>query len=504
MKKIGLLGLALALLLGMAGCGMFDKDDGKGKVHFKLNDSNNTSAPNINIPEDTTCFIMELIQEEPSDTDSSDDDSEDSSSEESEDKLLAAKETGASASLSDDDSSADDSDSDNDTDSSDDSTDGSNESLTSTCTTIPATYMASMDYTEGDTVDITIDDVAEGAWVVRVSALDENDKVLAHVQKAVTVGSGENVDVDGYLQSGSAPEGYIFFASVGDGLYRISLLSEKVEKMDIDYSPSYLFFMNGLIGSLNDKLYAITHNDKLLEMVPSLTYSTCDVNTHSIPDSSSRVVSGASVAISYPVEGGVRFYDLIEEDYTGLLSTGRGANEFSNVVNDCVWVSNEDAQDISKINLSTQKLMGSNISTGYVAAKLAQNDAGDRLWTIGTVPSSYLRVVDNNGNGIDHYTKQLVTPSSLLITNGEVCVGDSSRNEVVFFKEATKIEEIRRLPIAEGVADCLLSDGQRVYALTSSGDLAVIDLTTHEYNHVISMEYVTSVSIGCNSMVWMH
>ena len=496
--------LACALLLSfLSGCGLFDSSD-NGKVHFSLDTASEPQKPNINPPAETTRILMELIQESAApaeESDGSENNAEDSAEKRNSAVLASVANGEGSAEASSSSESDDDEGGSSDSDESGDDEGGSSGNIETTCKLYPASYSKSVDYSSGDSVDITIEDVAAGAWVMRVSAMDANSKVLAYVQKGVTVDGGSTVDVSGSFNSGAAPEGYIFLASpTGNHIVRLSLYTEELQNLYTNnYAPAILFSpMGQREGRVGDTLYAITGGTDLLEMTLGLVDTSVNVVSNYIPGNCSYASSSDKAVISYYSENGVYFYPYDTKKYTGPLYTGRGASAFSNPVNGQVWVTNEVSENISQVDIASEKCVGTNISQGYVAHKLAVNDAGTRIWSVCRKSVPCVHAVTTSGSLIGHYTEQISDPSDIVIVNGLVCVAEANRGEVVFFQEDSKCDELERIVIKEGVADQMVSDGQRLYVLTPKKSLAVVDLTTRAYNRTIP------VSGDCSSMMWVH
>ena len=553
----GRLALCAALLLSLSGCGLFDDDDKPGTVNFDLETSDSPTKPNINVPENTSRFLMELISEtgqnasdssdsSEAEADSGDDDN--SGSDESSERASlrgidmdaeyldadndAEGESGAADDGSDDteddgsddteddgsddteddgsdDTEGDGSDDDGSADGEDDSSDGeeasseassSGNGVETTCSIFPASYSVSQDYKAGDSVSMSISDVASGSWILRVSALDSSNKVLAHFQKAVTLSSGQEADMSGWLNSGPAPEGYFFMSSPGSSaVTRLSLMSEDIQELRVSgHYPAVLFFKEGLAAPVGSLLHAITGATDLLDLSVKTSGTDCDIDDQYIPGNNSCVASDGSAVISYYNDNGVRFYDYDSHTYSDLLYTGNGASELSNVVNGYVWVSNEKSRDLTKIDIANQTTVGGNFSSGDTVKKLKLNDTGSRMWTLCMEPTPCVRVIDTAGSNLDNYTTQIVSPSDLWIVDDLVCVNESSRAEVVFFEESDTCNELERIPISEGVGDVVFSDGYRLYVKTNQSSLAVVDLATRSYNKTIK------ITGECSSMVLMH
>ncbi|MDO5297744.1 MAG: hypothetical protein Q4F00_14135 [bacterium] len=519
------LALCLLLAVSLSGCShLFKKDDGEGRVTFTLDTSDSPLKPNIAVPENTARFLMELINEKGSASDSE----EGSSSEESSDSadssdtaersggsvngefavngeelcLAAARETATeTGNEAEETESATESNATSaDEESSSDESSVSASEVETTCSIIPASYSISKDYTAGEEVSMTITNVSSGTWIVRVSALDASDNILGHVQKSVTISDGGEVSVSGWLNPGPAPEGYLFMASPStNSVVRLSLMSEELQTLYTNgHSPAMLFCKGGFEAGKGSLLYALTGAADLLNITADISGTECSVTEQYIPVNNGYVAPGESAVISYFRDNGVRFYNYDDYSYSDLVYTGSGASEFSNVVNGYAWVTNENSRDMTKIDISKRAVAGSNISTGDVVKKLWLNDAGSRLWTICLEPSPCVRVIDSDGKSLDNYTTQIVSPSALRIVGDVVCVGESSRNEVVFFEEADKCREIERLVINEGVGGVFFSDGYRLYVLTNQNSLAAVDLATRSYNRTIK------ITGDCSSIVWIH
>ena len=510
---IGGVSLCLFLAAASSGCGDLFKDkDGQGTVSFALETSDSPTKPNIAIPAKTTRFLMELIDEDgvsdSSEKDTSSSDAE-SLSENTERAVLTA--AGADEALdaaesenteNDGSSSADENSSADDTAESDagSSDSAGSSSVETTCSLIPASYSVSKDYKEGEAVNLSISDVSNGSWIVRVSALDAEGSVLGHVQKSVTLSDGEEVDVSGWLNPGPAPEGYLFLANPSsNSVVRLSLMSEELQTLYTSgHYPAVLFFKGGFEAGKGALLHALTGGTDLLNMKVGISGSECNIEEQYIPANNGYIAPGENAAVSFYKENGIRFYDYSDYSSSDLVYTGSGASEFSNVVNGYAWLSNEGSRDLTKIDLNNKKTVGGNVTTGDTVKKLRMNDNGSRLWTICLEPRPCVRVLDAEGNSLDNYTEQIISPSALWIIGNLVCVGESSRNEIVFFEESDKCREIERLPISEGVADVFFSDGSRLYALTEQGSLAVVDLQTRSYNKTIK------ATAECSSIVWVH
>ena len=527
LRCIGSLTLCVLLAASLGGCNLFKDDDGEGSVSFTLETSDSPMKPNIGVPENTKRFLMELIDEtgNASQADGSSDSDvsseEDSGSETDGSSDSAARSLRAADSAANAEGAAEDaisteadggSDAEEEEESGESSSDGdaseesssadgaSSLSCETTCSIIPASYSISKNYTAGEEVSLTIDKVSSGSWIVRVSALDADGVVLGHVQKAVTVGDGADVSVSGWLNPGPAPEGYLFMADPGaNTVTRLSLMSEELQPLYISgHYPAVLFFKEGFDAGKGSLLHALTGAKDLLDITVGISGTDCDAVEQYIPANNGLVAPGEFAVISYFRENGVRFYNYDDHSYSDLVYTGTGAGEFSNVVNGYTWVTNENSGDLTKIDIANQKTAGENISTGDTVKKLWLNDTGSRLWTICQKPKPCVRVIDSEGNNLDDYTEQIVNPSAIRIVGDVVCVGEGSRNEVVFFTEAAKCEEIERIKINEGVGDVFFSDGYRLYVLTNQSSLAVVDLQTRSYNRIIKIKG------NCSSIVWMH
>ncbi len=172
-------------------------------------------------------------------------------------------------------------------------------------------------YAGSGALEVEVPDVPVGAWVVRLSALDEGGKVLAHLQGPVQVNAGSTVRLEGWLQPGAAAEGLLFVAnSRGASLSIIRLVDGLVEDLPLPQNPQFLFSALGHIyvtlpGSQMVAVEGVRRNVAILPAPPGALCA----------------VGGSSGIISFPAEGGIRFMDPSTRDFSGLFRTGTLARE---------------------------------------------------------------------------------------------------------------------------------------------------------------------------------
>lgn len=488
------IGALALLLLCLVACG--DSKKG-GKVIFELSNSDTPTTPHIAVPDSVTKFRCEVFQL-PEQVDTSGEEAADSEPTASASRQASKGElaeragsntrplpesTNAAGSSSDNGSSDEVSPSNSDSDEAAGDSGDSDDSSDNNSQDDEASYgpfSVTKDYSGGD-FSVEVDNVAAGAWTLRVSALTASDEIVGYVQKAVTISKGKKVTVREALLAGSAPEGYLYISGTSAGtLSCLSLASGKVTSMTFSEHPAYLF-TKSLTPVVGDTIYGTTGSDKVLRMAPKANNTKCDVTEVYFPTGGTFVAAGSKAVVSMFSENGVRFFDYDTEKSSDLLYTGNGADVVSNVAQDKTLVYNQGDQSVSVVDIANKTIARPNINLENPVEALALNDEGGRLWAVGGSGSGFVRVVNvNDGKLVKHYTTQIATPTAVAIVNGQVCVADSGRQELIFFPEKETVDETKRMDFNKGAVEFIVSDGQRLYMLVpASGTVSVVDLTTY-------------------------
>lgn len=374
-------------------------------------------------------------------------------------------------------------------------------------------YSTTVAYNGGEP-ELSLSDIQDGEWVVRVSALDSNNNVLAYYQDGLTINGGDR-SVKGWLQPGSAPSGYLYAAHTANGtVSRISLYSNLIDNIKLNSgNPAYLFAERTEKPSFSDTFYATTGGLKILQLTPSFVEKKIDVEDISFPTDGAFVrssQSGDSAAVSFFREGLVRFFNFSQESNYDYVYTGAGANYISHLTNNSqAWVCNENEYDLSLVDINSHSLVyEDNLRLGRDVPKAAEpNSDNSKVWVIGTRSSGgFVRAVDFSnqdmgGRNWGEFTTDLSSPGAIYLASDSLgCVTDNTRGELIFLKtdsldDQGNIEEIfgksgARLRLQDG-GDQILSDGTRLYILQiSQGKVVVVDLETKAV--------ATSYNLGSN------
>ncbi len=486
---------ALSLSLACIGCS--DSDE-SGNLSFKVTNSGSPAEPQIFIPEATKNIKLEVFQE-PSVTGKKVAFSNSAASESNNSQANSTAKTASE--LADEGktlyalgTSSNDKDKKN------------NEGKTY--------YSTSVAYNGGEP-ELSLDNIQDGDWVVRVSALDNNNNVLAYYQNGLTINGG-NRSVKGWLQPGVAPSGYLYAAHTANStISRISLYSNLIDSIKLNSgNPAYLFAKHTEKPSFSDIFYATTGGLKILQLTPSFVDKKIDVEDISFPTDGAFVrssQSGDSAAVSFFREGLVRFFDFNQASNYDYVYTGSGANYISQLTNNSqVWVCNENEYDLSLVDINSHSLVyEDNLRLGGDVPKAAEpNNDNTKVWVIGTRSSGgFIRAVDFSnhdmgGRNWGEFTTDLSNPGAIYLASESLgCVTDNTRGELIFLKtdnldEQGNIDEVfgksgSRLRL-QGGGDQILSDGTRLYILQiSQGKVAVVDLETKAIS--------TSYNLGSNA-----
>ncbi|MBQ7529972.1 hypothetical protein IJT10_08770 [bacterium] len=447
------------LSFSMVGCS--NSGDETGSISFKIMNSGSPAEPNITIPENTKTLKLELF--------------------------LEPAVTGKAVSFVDSPY----------TDSKVDKVDlksglGGDSKKNVTKHTY---YSVTADFNGGEPT-LELDDVTEGEWIVRVSALDSEGKNLAYYQDGFNVSSGSKSDNKCWLNSGSAPEGYIYASNTSNGtMTRFSLYSHLLETCKLNTgNPAYLFAKSSE-PSFSDTLYASTGSDHVLSLVPNILEDRFDVEKLQFPNNGAYAVGGSTAVVSFYNEGLVRFFDYEEKSTSyDYCSTGSGADYISRVVDSKFWVCNKNSKDLSHVSLESRALVRSNTRLGNDVALAAEPNSDDsKIWLIGTRSGSgFVRAIkseDTGGTNWGEFTTALQSPEALYVDDKEtIYVTDNGRGELVVL-DGSKLDdngnikelfgktgERMKLP---GGGEQILSDGDRLYILQRSGaKLVEVDLHT--------------------------
>lgn len=375
-------------------------------------------------------------------------------------------------------------------------------------------YSTSIAYSGGEP-ELSLEGIQDGDWVVRVSALDGSNSVLAYYQDGLTINGGSR-SVKGWLQPGTAPSGYLYAAHTANGtISRVSLYSNLIDSIKLNSgNPAYLFAKRTEKPSFGDLFYATTGGVKILQLTPSFVDKKIDVEDIAFPTDGAFVrssQSGDSAAVSFFRDGLVRFFDFTQESNYDYVYTGSGANYISNLTNNSqVWVCNENEYDLSLVDINSHSLVyEDNLRLGNDVPKAAEpNSDNTKVWVIGTRSSGgFVRAIDFSnqdmgGRNWGEFTTDLSNPGAIYLASESLgCVTDNTRGELIFLKtdsldDKGNIDEIfgksgSRLRL-QGGGDQILSDGTRLYILQiSQGKIAVVDLETKALS--------TSYNLGSNA-----
>lgn len=375
-------------------------------------------------------------------------------------------------------------------------------------------YSASVAY-EGGEPELSLEGIQDGDWVVRVSALDSNNNVLAYYQDGLAV-NGDSRSIKGWLQPGAAPSGYLYAAHTANGtISRVSLYSNLIDSIKLNSgNPAYLFAKRTEKPSFSDLFYATTGGVKILQLTPSFVDKKIDVEDIAFPTDGAFVRSsqnGDSAVVSFFKEGLVRFFDFTQQTNYDYVYTGSGANYISHLTNNSqVWVCNENEYDLSLVDINNHNLVYTdNLRLGGDIPKAAEpNSDNSKVWVIGTRSSGgFVRAVDFSeqsmgGRNWGEFTTDLASPGAIYLASEALgCVTDNTRGELIFLKtdsldDQGNISEIfgksgSRLAL-QGGGDQILSDGARLYILQmAQGKVAVVDLETKAI--------ATSYNLGSNA-----
>lgn len=320
--------------------------------------------------------------------------------------------------------------------------------------------------------EVKIEEVPVGSWVVRLSALDGAGNVLAHLQESVRINRGSKVELEGWLQPGPAAEGLLFVAnSLGSSLSIIRLVDRQVEELSLPQNPQYLFASQGLVyaTSSSSQIVVVEADRRTFEVLPA-------------PFGALFAVGGTSAVFSYATEGGVRFLDLQDREFSGFYRTGAQAAGISGQVGSVAWVVNPGDWTLTEVDVPARQVLRT-LNIGYPGVQVEQNPAGDRLYVVGDgrtggVPP-FVRVLEPSGNLVRHFTHQLGRPASVLVQAGQAYVTDSQRGELVVYRDGPDPSEVDRFQLGLGGPTTLLSDGHRLYiAMETAGEVAVVDMAT--------------------------
>lgn len=477
----------LILALGAALCGGCSDDNEYGSLHFTVRNDGSPAQPEIFIPQETAQLQLELFQE-PAVTgktitfsDSALQEEESDSNSETSGKEAQAKSLGQLAAERTWDNFAFGHD--------------KEEEITRTY------YRARVDYTGGEP-SLEIGDIQQGEWILRVSALDQGGQTLAYYQDGININGG-SLELDGWLQSGRAPEGYLYATHTANGtLTRISLYSNIIEQSTLSAGhPAYLFAKRTQTPKFSDPFYATTGGTSLLQLTPDFKANRLDVEELGFVRNGTYVRSAANVdtaLISFFSEGLVRFFDFSEVSNYDYLYTGQGASYLSQLTgDDCVWVCNENSNDLSLVDLRERSLaLEGNLRLGSDSPKAAEaNAANTKIWVLAQRSGGgAVRVIDFSqkdlgGETWAEFTTDLAQPSAIYLESDQwACVADNQRQEAIFLDaanldEGQRLEELfgesgARLALPQG-GDQILSDGDRLYVLQSqAGQVATIDIAT--------------------------
>ncbi|MGM9998546.1 MAG: hypothetical protein ACI38Q_04015 [Candidatus Bruticola sp.] len=470
---------ALGFSLISSGC---SESENEGNLSFKISNSGSPSEPQIFIPEDTKNIKLEVFRE-PAVTGQA---VSFSSAASAEDSTKRADETDGSPTQSHVEkplyalgTSSNDKD----------------KNSGKTYYTVSAAY-------EGGEPELTIEGIADGEWVVRVSALDSNNQVLAYYQDGLTM-NGSDRSVKGWLQSGAAPSGYLYAAHTSNGnITRVSLYSNLVDTIKLSSgNPAYLFAKRTETPSFNDIFYATTGGNKILQLTPAFVDKRIDVENLAFPTNGTFVRSSQNsdtAAVSFFQEGMIRFFNFEQDSDYDYVYTGAGAGYISHLTADNhFWVCNEEARNLSLVDMNSHSLVyEDNLRLGNDTPKAAEPSSDNsKIWVIGTRSSGgFVRAVDFSshdmgGRNWGEFTTDISSPGAIcLVSDSLGCVTDNTRGELVFFDaenldEEGNINEIfgksgARLRL-QGGGDQIISDGARLYILQiSQGKICVVDLAT--------------------------
>ncbi|MGM9992891.1 MAG: hypothetical protein ACI376_08660 [Candidatus Bruticola sp.] len=362
-------------------------------------------------------------------------------------------------------------------------------------------YTVSAAY-EGGEPELNIDGISDGEWIIRVSALDSNNNVLAYYQDGLTM-NGSNRSVKGWLQSGAAPSGYLYATHTSNGtITRVSLYSNLIDTIKLSSgNPAYLFAKRTETPSFSDLFYATTGGPKILQLTPAFIDKRIDVEDLSFPTNGTFVRSSLNsdtAAVSFFKEGMVRFFNFEQDVNYDYIYTGNGAGYISHLTsNNQFWVCNETDKNLSLVDMNSRSLAyDDNLRLGNDTPRAAEpNSDNSKIWVIGTRSSGgFIRAVDFShqdmgGHNWGEFTTNIINPGAIcLVSESLGCVTDNTRGELIFFDaenldEEGNIKEIfgksgARLRLTGG-GDQIISDGTRIYILQmEQGKISTIDLAT--------------------------
>lgn len=317
-----------------------------------------------------------------------------------------------------------------------------------------------------------VPEVPVGGWVLRVSALDAQGQVLAHLQEPVQVNSGARVRLQGWLRPGPAPEGLLFVAnSKGASLTILRLTDGHVEDLPLPQNPQYLFSAQGriFVTTMTSQMLAVEGVRRTIAVL-------------SAPPGGFDVAGAARGVVSFPTEGGIRFLEPENGQFSGLLRTGTLARGISDQVGSTSWVVNPGDRTMTALEVPSMSL-GATVPIGVPGNQVEQNATGTRVYVVGGGPGEpappFVRVLEPSGVLVRHFTHLLESPAGLLLQDGRAYVTDSLRGELIVYEDSSNPSELERVRLGEGSPGQILSDGHRLYvSMASSGEVAVVDLAT--------------------------
>jgi len=330
--------------------------------------------------------------------------------------------------------------------------------------------------------EVEVEEVPVGSWVVRLSALDEAGQVLAHLQEGVRVNRGRKVEVEGWLQPGPAAEGLLFVAnSSGSSLSIIRLADREVEDLALPQNPGWLFASQGLVYATSSasQVFVVEAVGRSIEVLPA-------------PPGGQCAVGGTSGLFSYPMEGGLRFLDLVGREFSGFYRTGAQAGWISSQVGSVAWVVNPGDQTMTEVDVPARKILRT-LNIAYPGQSIEQNPTGDRIYVLGDGRSGgvppFVRVLEPSGNLVRHITYHLGQPASILVHADRAYLTDFQRGDLPVSRHGPAPTELDRFSLAPGGPTPLQTDGHRLHiAMETAGEVAVVDMAT--------LSLVRRISVG--------
>lgn len=328
------------------------------------------------------------------------------------------------------------------------------------------------EYSGSGGATVELPDVPQGNWVVRLSAFDAAGQVVAHYQEQAQVGSGSKVALRAWLHPGPAPEGLLFVAnSRGASLSIVRLTDGRVEDLPLPSNPEFLYSARG-------KIYATTGGSQIMAVEGVQR----NVLVLPAPNGGLFVGGADEGVVSYPLEGGIRFLDPVNDTFSDLYRTGATASGISRQVGSTAWVANAGDSTLTAVDVPARAL-GTTLQVGGPGLQVDQNDAGTRIYVVGggrtTGAAPFLRVLEPSGNLVWHHANQLEAPISVHLEGDRAYVTDALRGELVVIQDGETPSERERFRIGEGYPTQMLSDGTRLFVtMEASSEVAVVDMAT--------------------------